>query len=189
MDELENELESNSWKKFLKLHWNMLAVWIIAAIVAAIGAIQVFLWFVSEAQSTALVPASLAQWSMNNIVMFIIHLIFWELLIIGIPLAIAGIGAWLWYKKIPEPERKQYTFFDKDTNTEKGGSGVSFLLFVGFCLKVYIDGNWNDAIASWTLNYVVDSMVTIIFWTAIVFGIPALIVGLIYLSQKRKNNK
>jgi len=118
--------------------------------------------------------------------MFIIHLAFWELVIIGIPVAVAAIGAWLWWKKIPEPERKQYTFFDKSTNTEKGGSGVSFLLFVGFCLKVYIDGNWHDAIASWTLNYVVDSMVTIVFWSAIVFGIPALIIGLIYLSQQRK---
>lgn len=185
MEELNID-ESSSWNKFLKLHWNMLLVWIIVAIVAVVGAVQVFLWYVSEAQATGFVPAMLDQWSMNNIVMFIIHLAFWELVIIGIPVAVAGIGAWYWWKKIPEPERKQYTFFDKSTNTEKGGSGVSFLLFVGFCLKVYIDGNWHDAIASWTLNYVVDTMVTIVMWSAIIFGIPALIIGLIYLSQKRK---
>lgn len=184
MEETENE--TKSWKKFLKLHWNMLAFWIISAIAAVIGAIQVFLWFVSEAQSTALVPATLAQWSMNNIVMFIIHLIFWQLIIIGIPLAVVGILAWLWWKKIPEQERNEYTFFNKGTKTEQGGGGISFLMFVAFCLKVYIDGNWNDAIASWTLNYVVDSMVTILFWAAIVFGIPAIIIGIIYLAHERK---
>ena len=186
MDEFENELESDSWKKFLKLHWNMLAVWIIIAIGAVIGSIQVALWFVSEAQTTALVPDSLAQWSLNSVVMFIVHMIFWQLIFIGIPLAVVGVLAWLWWKKIPEPERKQYTFFNKGTKTEQGGSGVSFLLFVGFCLKVYMDGNWHDAIASWTLNYVVDTMVTIVMWSAIIFGIPALIIGIIYLSQKRK---
>jgi len=185
MGEIET-IESNSWRKFLKLHWNMLIFWIIAAIVAAIGAIQVFLWFVSDAQSTALVPMTLAQWSMNNLVLFILYLIFWELVIVGIPVGVTALLGWLWWKKIPEKERKQYTFFDGGSKTERGGSGISFLLFVAFCLKVYTDGNWHDAISSWTLNYVVDSMVTILFWGAILFGIPALIIGLIWLARERK---
>ena len=185
MAEIETD-ESNSWKKFVKLHWNMLAVWIIIGIVAVIAAVWVFLWYVNDAQSTGLVPMTLNLWSMNNLVMFILHLAFWMIIFIGIPIAVAGGAAWMWWKKIPEEERQEYTFFGKGTKTEQGGSGVSFLLFVGFCLKVYIDGNWHDAIASWTLNYVVDSMVTIAFWCAIVFGIPAIIIGIIYLSQQRK---
>ena len=188
MGEIQTE-ESDSWRKFLKLHWNMLIFWIIVAIVAAIGAIQVFLWFVSDAQSTALVPMTLAQWSMNNLVMFILYLIFWQLVIIGIPIAVAALLGWLWWKKIPKEEREQYTFFDKGSKREQGGGGISFLLFVAFCLKVYIDGNWHDAISSWTINYVVDSIVTILFWGAIVFGIPAIIIGIIWLATQRKKIK
>jgi len=187
---MENQTEiekgSNGWKEFLKKHWNMLVYWIVAAIIAAIGAILVFLWFVEEAQSTNMVPMTLGQWTMGNLVAFILHLIFWELILIGIPVAIAAIAGWLWWKKIPDEERKEYEFFGKGSRAQNGGSGISFLFFVVFCIKVYIDGNWNVAIASWTLDYVVDSMITILVWGAIIFGIPAIIIGLIWLSREIK---
>jgi len=186
MEETELENDSGAWKKFLKKHWNMLVYWIIVAIIAAIGAILVYLWFVGDAQSTNMVPRTLGQLTMAHMITFILHLILWELLIIGIPIAIAAIAGWLWWKKIPDEERKEYQFFGKRSRTESGGGGISFLFFVAFCIKVYIDGNWNVAIASWTLNYVVNSMVTILVWGAIIFGIPAIIIGLIWLSREIK---
>jgi membrane-anchored glycerophosphoryl diester phosphodiesterase (GDPDase) len=178
------ENNSGTWRKFLKHHWNMLVYWIIAGIIAVMGAILVYLWFVGDAQSTNMVPMTLGQWTMAHMITFILHLILWELLIIGIPVAIAAVAGWLWWKKIPDEERKEYQFFGKRSRTESGGSGISFLFFVAFCIKVYIDGNWNVAIASWTLDYVVDSMITILIWGAIIFGIPASIIGLIWLSRE-----
>lgn len=179
----ENE---STWRKFLKRHWNMLVYWIAAGIVVAVGAVYLYLWFVGEAQSTNLVPATLGLWSMGHFVTFILHLVFWELVVIGIPVAVAAIVGWLWWKKIPEDERKEYEFFGKGSRTEKGGGGISFLFFVAFALKIYIDGNWDVAIASWTLDYVVDSMITLLVWGAIIFGIPAIIIGLIWLSREIK---
>jgi Sec-independent protein secretion pathway component TatC len=184
----ESETENGSWRKFLKHHWSMLAYWIIAAIVAVIGAILVYLWFVADAQSTNMVPTILGQWTMSHLVTFILHLIMWEVLIIGIPVAIAAIVGWLWWKRIPDEEREEYTFFGKGSRREQGGSGISFLFFVAFCLKVYVDGNWNVAISTFTLDYVVNSMITILVWAAIVFGIPAIIIGLIMLSREIKKN-
>ena len=184
----ETENNSITWRKFLKHHWNMLVYWIIAAIIAAIGAVIVYLWFVGDAQSTNMVPMILGQWTMGNIVTFILHLVFWELLIIGIPVAIAAIIGWIWWKQIPDEERKEYQFFGKGSRTERGGGGISFLFFVAFCIKIYIDGNWNVAIGSWTLDYVVDSMVTLLVWGAIIFGIPAIIIGLIWLSRQIKKS-
>ena len=186
--EEQNETEKNSgtWRIFLKKHWNMLAYWIIVAIFAAIGSILVFLWFVGDAKSTNMVPLTLEQWTMAHLINFILHLIFWELLIIGILVAIAAIVGWLWWKKIPDEERKEYQFFGKRSRTESGGGGISFLFFVAFCIKVYIDGNWNVAIGLWTLDYVVDSMITIIVWSAIIFGIPAIIITLIWLNYEMK---
>jgi hypothetical protein len=184
----ESETENGSWRKFLKHHWNMLVYWIIAAIVAVIGAILVYLWFVGDAQSTNMVPTILGQWTMSHLVTFILHLIMWEVLIIGIPVAVAAVVGWLWWKRIPDEERDEYTFFGKGSRREQGGSGISVLFFVAFCLKVYVDGNWNVAISSWTLDYVVNSIITIIVWAAIIFGIPAIIIGLIMLSREIKKN-
>jgi hypothetical protein len=163
----------------------MLIFWILAAIVAAVGAVLVYIWFVGEAQSTNMVPTILGQWTMNHFITFILHLIFWELVIIGIPVAIAAIAGYLWWQKIPDEERKSYQFFGKGTKTERGGGGISFLFFVAFCIKVYLDGNWDVSISSWTFEYVVDSMITILFWTAIIFGIPAIIIGLLYLANEK----
>jgi hypothetical protein len=184
VEETELENSSDSWKKFLKKHWNMLVYWVIAGIFAAIGAVLVYLWFVGDAQSTGMVPVTLGQWTMGHVVTFMLHLIFWELLFIGIPVVMAAIVGWLWWKQIPNEERNEYQFFGKRSRAENGGGGISFLFFVVFCIKVYIDGNWNVAIASWTLNYVVDSMISILVWGAIIFGIPAIIIGLIWLSHE-----
>jgi hypothetical protein len=183
------ENDSGSWKKFFKRRWSMLTFWIIAAIIAAIGAILVFLWFVGNAQSTNLVPMTLIQWTMAHLITFILHVIFWELLIIGIPVAITAIAGWLWWKKIPDEEREEYQFFGKGSRTERGGGGISFLFFVAFCIKIYLDGNWNVTISSWTLDYVINSMITILVWGAIIFGIPAIIIALIWLSREiQKSN-
>jgi hypothetical protein len=189
MTEIEQEIDSNDWKEFLKKHWNMLVYWIIAAIFAIIGGIFVYLWFVGEAQSTNMVPMTLGEWTMGHMVTFILHLLFWEIIIIGIPVAIAAIVGWLWWKKIPEEERKEYHFFGKRNHAQNGGGGISFLFFIAFCIKVYIDGNWDLAIASWTLNYVVDSMITILVYGAIIFGIPAIIIGLVWLSREIKKEE
>ena len=187
-EETETENNSGGLKKFSKKHWNMLVYWMIAAIFAAIGSILVYLWFVGEAQSTSMVPMTLGQWTMGHSVTFILYLVFWELLIVGIPVAIAAIVGWLWWKRIPDEERKEYEFF-KRSRTENGGEGISFLFFIAFCIKVYIDGNWDVAIGSWTLDYVVDSMITILVWGAIIFGIPAIIIGLIWLSRQSKKEE
>lgn len=184
----ESGTEDGSWRKFLKRHWNMFIYWIIAAIFAVIGAILVYLWFVGDAQSTSMVPMVLGQWTMSHLITFILHLIMWEVLIIGIPVAVAAIIGWLWWKRIPDEERIEYTFFGKGSRREQGGSGISVLFFVAFCLKVYVDGNWNVAISTFTLDYVVNSMITILVWAAIIFGIPAIIIGLIMLSREIKKN-
>jgi hypothetical protein len=46
------------------------------------------------------------------------------------------------------------------------------LFFIAFCIKVYLDGNWNVPISTFALNYVVGSMFLILEWVLIIFGIP-----------------
>jgi hypothetical protein len=176
----EVEVKNGSdWKKFLRKHWNMVALFVVTVILAVVGAVYVFLWFVSDAQSTAMVPSTLGLWTMGNLVTFILHLIFWELLFIGIPAIIGAVIGWQWWKRLPDKERQEYHFFGKRSRTTSGGSGVSILFFIAFAIKVYVDGNWNVAISTWTLDYVVYSMLTILVWGLVIFGIP-IAIGIIW---------
>jgi hypothetical protein len=113
-----------------------------------------------------------------------LHLIFWELVIIGIPAGIGAVIGWQWWKNLPEEEKAEYHFFDKSSRATSGGSGISMLFFIGFCLKVFIDGNWDVAISVWSLDYVVESMVTILVWSVIIFGVPVAIGGIAWLYHE-----
>jgi hypothetical protein len=125
---------------------------------------------------------------MGNVLTFILHLIFWELLVIGIPVAVGAVAGWQWWKRLPDKEKREYHVFGKRSRARSGGSGIFPLLFIAFCIKVYIDGNWNVAIATWTLNYVVDSIIAILVWTAIVFGIP-IAIGLVWWIRREVKKK
>lgn len=180
-----SEGDSKGWQKFFRKHWNMVAIFVVAGILAIIGALYLFLWFVNDAQSTGMVPAILGLWAMRDIVAFSLHLILWELVLIGIPVAIAAAAAWFWWKKLPDEEKQGYNFNTHSRST--GGSGAISLLFsIAFALKVFIDGNWNVAISTWTLDYVVESVILILMWGAVIFGIPAGIIALIFLAREMK---
>jgi uncharacterized membrane protein len=186
MSETESENDEEGWKAFLRKHWKIAALFVVGAVLALVGSVIVFLWFVGDAQSTDMVPTTLGLWTMGNVVTFILHLIFWELILIGIPVGIAAIGGWQWWKRLPDEEKKKYHFFGSRSRTTGGSGGISILFFIAFCIKVFIDGNWDVTIASWPLNYVVESMISILIWVAIIFGIPAAIGVIWWISYETK---
>ena len=185
---MTGEENGSDWKKFLKKHWKIVAIFVVAGILAFIGGIYVYLWFVGEAQATGMVPSTLGLWTMGNMLTFVLHLIFWELLFIGVPAVLGAVAGWLWWRKLPDDEKKEYHFFDKHSRTTRGGGGISVLLMIAFAIKVFIDGNWDVAVATWTLDYVVDSMISILIWTVIIFAIPVSIGIIWWLSREIKKN-
>jgi hypothetical protein len=178
MTEQIEAVESEDWRKFIREHGLMFAVFVVAGILAVAGAVYVFWWFTGDAQASGLVPSTLDLWTMNNVLMFVLHLIFWELVLVGIPVAVGGVLGWQWWKRLPEEERKKHKFGGGSRSRNAGGA-ISPLLFVAFAIKVYVDGNWNTVISTWTLDYVVGSMVIILVWVAAIFAIPA-IVGFVW---------
>jgi hypothetical protein len=178
------------WIKFLRNHWQMTVACAVGCILAIIGAIWVFLWFVDVAQSTGLVPVTLNLWAMGHLVTFLIHLVLRLALIIGIPAFVVGVLGWqLWWKKIPEDERLEYKrkrLFGKSSKRSDGGNGISFLIFVFFAIKIYLDGNWDKPFASWEFDYLVYSWLWAIIWIAVIFGIPILIGGIAWIRHEMK---
>ncbi|UCE95721.1 MAG: hypothetical protein JSV51_08435 [Candidatus Bathyarchaeota archaeon] len=178
---------SDAWKKFFRMHWNMVVVFAVVAVVLMVGAVLVGLWFVGDAQLTDLVPTTLRLWTMGHFVTFLLHLIFWEILFIGIPAILAAVVGWLWWKRLPEEERKTYHFFGTRSQvTGGGGGGISLLHFIVFCIKVYTDGNWNVAIATWTFDYLVYSCLWALIWILIIFGIPIALGVLWWINHEMK---
>jgi len=178
------------WKKFLKNHWIMFILFIVGVAWAAIGAVLVFLWFVEDAQLTGLVPETLGLWTMGYLVTFFLNLIFWEVLFIGIPVILVILVIYfLWWKKLPDKESKEYKdghLFGKRSSKKDGGGGISFLINIGFIIKVYLDGNWNEPFADWTFDYLVFSYLTVIIWILVIFGIPILIGGSWWIRHEIK---
>ena len=164
------------WKKFLRKHWKMLVVFVIVAIVAISGAFLVFLWFVEDAQLTGLVPETLDLWAMEHLVTFLLHLIFWEILFIVIPVIIAiAVIYFLWWKKLPHGEREEYKkghLFGKHSRKTDGGGAISLFINIVFIIKIYLDGNWDVPFATWTFDYLVHSCLWALFWVLIIVGIP-----------------
>jgi len=185
-----SEIDEKIWKKFLRNHWKTLTIFVVGAILAFIGAIYVYLWFVGEAQLTGLVPATLGLWAMGHFITFLLHLIFWEVLYIGIPVIIAiAVIYFLWWKKLPDKERKEYRhghLFGKRSHRTDGEGVISFLIFIVFCIKVYLDGNWNVAIATWTFDYLVYSCLWALIWILIIFGIPIAIGATWWIHHEMK---
>ncbi|ENO12284.1 hypothetical protein MBGDC06_00379 [Thermoplasmatales archaeon SCGC AB-539-C06] len=188
--ETKSENCEKIWKKFLRNHWKMLVLFIVVATVAIIGAIYVFLWFVGDAQLTGLVPATLGSWSMGYLVTFLLNLIFWEIIYIGIPviIAIVLIYSLLW-KKLPDAEREEYRrghLFGKHSSKTNGGEGISFLVFIVFIIKVFYDGNWGKTFETWEFDYLVYSYLWALIWILIIFGIPMALGGIWWIRHEMK---
>ena len=190
MEEIELENDEKIWKKFLRKHWKICSLFVIGGILAFIGAILVYLWFVADAQLTGLVPETLGLWAMGHFISFILYLILWEVLLIGIPVIIVIVGIiFLWWKKLPDDERKEYKnkhLFGKRSTRTESGEGISFLVFIAFIIKIYLDGNWNVPFATWTFDYFVYSCIWSFIWVLIIFGIPITIGGTLWLFHEMR---
>jgi len=188
--ETESENDEKIWKKFLSRHWKMLVIFVVAAVIAIIGAIYVFLWLIEEAQVTGLVPTTLNLWTIGHIVTFLIHLIFWEVIFIVIPVIITIVAIYyLWWKKLPDAEREEYRrehLFGKRSRWTDGGGAISLLINIIFIVKVYLDGNWNVPIATWKFEYLVYSYLWALAWILIIFGIPITIGATLWLRYEMK---
>jgi len=178
------------WIKFLRKHWQMFMLWIVIAILAVIGAVYVFLWFVGEAQAAGLVPEFLELWAMSHVISFLLNVIFWEIIYVVIPIIIVVVAIWqLWWKKLPSEERAEYKrghLFGKRSRRRDGGGAISFFINIVFIIKVYLDNNWEEPFANWRFDYLVDSYLWAIVIVLIIIGIPIAIGATWWIRHEMK---
>jgi hypothetical protein len=163
------ELIDEVGKRFLKRHWRMAIVFALLFSVAAVVGLVVLLWFVETAQVTGLVPAMIGQWTIGYTITFILHLIFWELLLVGSWVLVIIITIMLrWYKNLPEEEREGWPKRGRREESDAFG----FLFGIAWLIVVFIDGRWDLAFESWPLDYWIYSCLSAAFWILLIFGAP-----------------
>ena len=177
----------SDWRSSMRRHKSAIAVIVLGVALAFAGAVYVFLWFASTAQSSGLVPPLLGLWTMGNLVTFVLYLAFWELLFIGVPIVIAAGVGWMWWKRLPG-EVKMGCRWGRRGRSACGGGAGGFLFFVVFAIKVYLDGMWNVPLGTFTLSYVVGAMFTVLAWGLVIIGIPGAIVLAWWLNREMKKH-
>ncbi len=168
-------------KRFLKKHWRMMTVFGVLIAVAASAAAYVLLWFVQTAQTTGFVPTALGNWTIGYVVAFVLHLIFWELLLVGSWAAVAAVLLVVpWYRNLPEEDKRG----SRKRGTREGGDAFGFLVLITWLLVVWFDGRWALPFQSWTVNAWVYSFLAAVAWDLLIFGIPILVAFLWWIRRE-----
>ena len=195
MAENEVEKEKEIWVKFLQRHWKMTILVIGGLIAAAIGGLFVFLWVKDVTIATTPILSTFGQWTIGYVVTFILDLILWEFLIIGIPVIAAVVVIILqWWNKLPDDEKEEYKKEPKKRTprsgmTAGGGGGIVwFLSFLVWLIIVFNDGNWNLIFQSWPVDYLIYSSLTAFLWVLLIAGIPVAVFVIWWIRREVKTS-
>lgn len=180
------------WKDKIKEHWLAFTLCIIGGICCVIGAVIVLIWFMETTPIGLYGEATFDQWSLNWMVGFIILLVLWELLFVGLPAGLVfGLGGWLWWSRLPLDERQEIKDFnnrgDKKRKHRNISGAFNIFLFISFCIYMIINGSYFAEFGSQPYSYWLYSYLQTIAWLLIIFGIPGAIIGVIaYFTFYRK---
>ena len=183
MEEVQKKNDEQFWKEEVKKHWKFLILCVAAIVILFIIAINVLIWHIQTSPIGNYGTATFDQWSLDWIVRFIIVLILWELLFVGLPAALFfGLGGYLWWQRLPADEKKGFKDQEKRSHNKRNtGGGFGLLLFIAYCIYIAIDGNYYTAFGSQPYSYWLYSYFLMIGWLMIIFGIPMAVAGLLYL--------
>ena len=176
MNTNEEQLDEEK-RRFLLKHWKMTLVMAVCIAAAAIVALLVFLWVVNEA--ALVMPASLGDWTIGYLITFILHVIFWELLLVatwGIPLA--AIMYWQ-FSKLPDAD-----LWKPKGGRRESGDAFGFLIGIAWLIMLWIDGRWNQAFEVWTFTEWIYSWLIAAGWVLLIFGIPAVVILVLWLVNR-----
>ena len=179
---LQAKSDEQFWKDEIKKHWKVLILLIAAIVILSIIAVNVVIWHILTSPIGNYGNATFDQWSLDWIVRFVIVLILWELLFVGVPAGlIFGLGGYLWWQRLTSDERTKFKEQQSKNKKARGAGGCGLFMFIAYCIYIAIDGNYSTPFGNRTYSYWVYSYLLTIGWLLIIVGIPMAVVGLLYL--------
>jgi len=187
MKEKRSYSDAEFWGRKIKDHWGVLAVSIIGCVLAVVGALLVLFWFIETSPIGAMGTATVGEWTLAWIWEFLIFLILWELLIVGIPVGVALVVGWhFWWNRLPAEEKAEFKGRWRGRGTAEGG-GFGFAMFIAYSIYMYINGDFFTPFGDYPYTHWVYSWFLTLAWLLVVFGIPAAIILIIvYFKVWRK---
>lgn len=183
--------DEDFWKQKISKHWKAFTIFVVACIFAVASTVWVLFWYIENTSVGAMGMATVGEWTIAGIWEFFIFLVIWELLIVGIPVAIAaGIGWYLWWKKgLTAEEKAEFNGRWRGKGTAEGG-GFSFFMFIAYSIYLYINGELFTPLGDYPYSFWVYSWFYTLGWLLIIVGIPAVIIlTLVYFTIWRKKEE
>ncbi|MBD3254972.1 MAG: hypothetical protein GF383_07750 [Candidatus Lokiarchaeota archaeon] len=180
------ETNNNFVKRKIKEHWAAIIASIIVGICAVVGMVLVLVWLVETSDIGLQGTATFDQWSLAWVVIFILLLILWELLFVGLPVGLFfGVGGYLWWRRLPDEEKQEFRTREKESKKHRGKhfGGCNFVFFVAYCIYIAIEGNFFRSFGSLPYSYWLYACIWTVIWIIIIFGIPGAIIGIIYFKK------
>jgi hypothetical protein len=187
----EKPSDDGFWKNLVGRYWYIVMLFGVVIASAIIGFILTLNWYVGISPIGGYGTWTLGEFSLGELVVWLVFLALWTLLFVALPTLAAGglIAAIAWFVVLPTNLKETIKARPKGAARAKrsgGGGAVGFLLFVGLCLKVWLDGNWFTKFAVLPYNYFVQSLILVGIWGLIIFGIPLAVIAVIWLLVQRK---
>lgn len=190
IDEGSNETSNEVfWKNLVVRYWPLVLIFGLLIIGAIIGFILTLDWFVTTSAIGGYGTWTFNDFSLGEGVAWFVFLLLWELLLVVLPtLAVGGIVvAIVWFVVLPPDVKEEIkTQFRRPSpgKTSGGGGAFSFLLFIGVCIKIVVDGNWLTKFENLSFSYFIQSWIIVLIWALIIIGIPCVIIGIIWFVWK-----
>ena len=190
----EKVSEEQFWKGIAKEYRTIIIIAIAAVIVLFIGALLVGYWFIQTSPLGGQGTWTFDEWTLNYLVGFMILIMLWELLFIGVPAGVFfGVGGYIWWSNSPQEKKQEFKDREKKKSHRKknygGGGGFSFFIFIAFCILIALKGKYNAQFGSESYSFWIYSWFEAFMWIFIYFGIPVIIICIIlYLTVWRKKS-
>ena len=155
------------------------------------------MWFINTSDVGGYGTFTFDEFSVGTTLLFYLLSILWLLLLDVLPAGgyICLLIGVFWWKLVKEEDkqeikrlmkREESKDFRKKRRKQRGGGGGggSFLIFIAFLIVVFVDGNWLVPFGDLSFSYFVFAYISGLVWCAIIAGIPACIIFVLWLLHK-----
>ena len=191
----EEKSEETYWKEFAKKNWKLIAVAFAACVILFIVALWVIIAYINASPIGGMGTWTLNDWTLNYIVGFMIQIILWELLLVGLPAGIFfGLGGYFWWSRLSEEDKQEHKAREKKNKHRKrnagGSGGGSFFMFIAYCIYIATQGKYDTPFGNESYSYWVFAWFFTLMWIFIIIGIPVVIILIIvYFTVWRKKSE